>query len=67
MPVGCIDHLPSCVYVWRVYTSTCVITLVSLVIGVDMTWKGIMLANLWLAGNAVMFYGGAYLVWSLVK
>ncbi len=33
MPVGCIDHLPSCVYVWRVYTSTCVITLVSLVIG----------------------------------
>ena len=36
MPIGCIDHLPSCFYVWRVYTSTCVITLVSLVIGVDM-------------------------------
>jgi hypothetical protein len=36
-------------------------------IGVNMTWKGIMMANLWLAGHAVVFYGGAYLVWSLVK
>ena len=36
MPIGCIDHLPSCIYVWRVYTSTCVIELVSLVIGIDM-------------------------------
>ena len=36
MPVRCIDHLPSCIYVWRVYTSTCIVTLVSLVIGVDM-------------------------------
>ena len=67
MPVGCIDHLPSCVYVWRVYIGARIVTLVSLVIGVDMTWKGILMANLWLAGNAVMFYGGAYLVWSLVK
>ena len=41
--------------------STCYYT------GVDMTWKGIMMANLWLAGHAVVFYGGAYLVWSLVK
>ena len=32
-----------------------------------MTWKGILMANLWLAGHAVVFYGGAYLVWSLVK
>jgi hypothetical protein len=32
-----------------------------------MTWKGIMMANLWLAGYAVALYGWAYLVWSLVK
>ena len=32
-----------------------------------MTFKGIVLANLWLAGHAIVFYGGAYLVWSLVK
>ena len=25
-----------------------------------MTWKGILMANLWLAGHAVVFYGGAY-------
>jgi len=67
VPIRCIDHLPSCVYVWRVYIGARIVTLVSLVIGVDMTWKGILMANLWLAGNAVMFYGGAYLVWSLVK
>ena len=67
MPVGCIDHLPSCVYVWRVYIGARIVALVSLVIGVDMTWKGILMANLWLAGHAVVFYGGAYLVWSLVK
>ena len=67
MPIGFFDHLPSCVYVWRVYTSTYIVTLVSLVIGVDMTWKGILMANLWLAGHAAVFYGGAYILWSLVK
>ena len=33
MPVGCIDHLPSCVYVWRVYIGARIVALVSLVIG----------------------------------
>lgn len=32
-----------------------------------MTWKGILMANLWLAGHAVVFYGSAYILWSLVK
>ena len=36
MPVGCIDHLPSCVYVWRVHTGARIVALVSLVIGVSM-------------------------------
>ena len=32
-----------------------------------MTWKGIMMANLWLAGYGVALYVWVYLVWSLVK
>jgi len=31
-----------------------------------MTFKGIVLANLWLAAHGVLFYGGAYLVYTLL-
>ena len=55
-------HFRLCVYV-RVHVSS----LYAFTLELIMTWKGIMMANLWLAGHAIVFYGGAYLVWSLVK
>jgi hypothetical protein len=51
----------------RVYVRNYVNSLYAFTLELIMTFKGIMLANLWLAGHAVLFYGGAYLVWSLVK
>ena len=55
-------HFRLCVYV-RVYVSG----LHAFTLELIMTFKGIMMANLWLAGYAVALYGWAYLVWSLVK